>query len=142
MIFRETLIADIAGMHKVRVAVKENALSNPYLITAADYEEFITQRGKGWVCELNGTITGFAIVDLKENNVWALFVDPAYENKGIGKELHRLMLDWYFSQGKESIWLGTAPNTRAELFYRKNGWKEIGTHGKGEIRFEMTATRQ
>lgn len=137
MIFREALISDIVGMHKVRVAVKENALSDPNLITPADYEEFITQRGKGWVCELDGTITGFAIVDLKENNVWALFVHPDHEQKGIGKQLHQLMLLWYFAQGKETIWLGTAPNTRAEFFYRKQGWKENGTHGKGEIKFEM-----
>ena len=48
------------------------------------------------------------------------------------------MLDWYFKQTKTNIWLGTSPNTRAEKFYRKAGWKEIGTHGKGEIKFEMS----
>ena len=30
------------------------------------------------------------------------------------------------------------PNTRAEIFYRKSGWTEVGIHGKGEIKFEMT----
>jgi hypothetical protein len=49
------------------------------------------------------------------------------------------MLDWYFSQTSQKVWLGTSPNTRAEAFYRKRGWKEIGLHGKGEIKFEMTA---
>jgi hypothetical protein len=34
--------------------------------------------------------------------------------------------------------LGTAPGTRAEEFYRKAGWKETGTHGNGEIKFEMS----
>ena len=48
------------------------------------------------------------------------------------------MLDWYFEQTKENVWLSTSPMTRAERFYRKAGWKEIGTHGKGEIKFEMT----
>ena len=47
-----------------------------------------------------------------------------------------MMLDWYFTQTKEIVWLGTAPHTRAESFYRKCGWKETGTHGK-EIKFEM-----
>jgi hypothetical protein len=28
---------------------------------------------------------------------------------------------------------------QAEVFYRRAGWREIGTHGKGEIKFEMTA---
>jgi hypothetical protein len=48
------------------------------------------------------------------------------------------MLEWYFTQTKENVWLGTSPNTKAEKFYRKNGWKEIGVHGKGEIKFEMS----
>ncbi len=139
MNFREAEIKDIEQMHKVRVAVKENALSKPDLITHLDYKEFITHRGKGWVCEENGVIVGFAIADLKENNVWALFVDPAHEKKGIGKKLHDLMLGWYFSQTQATIWLGTAPNTRAEKFYRLQGWTETGTHGKGEIKFEMHA---
>jgi hypothetical protein len=48
------------------------------------------------------------------------------------------MLDWYFNQTTKNVWLGTSPKTRAETFYRKAGWIEIGTHGKNEIKFEMT----
>lgn len=77
-------------------------------------------------------------MDLKENNIWALFLDPDFESKGIGQVLHNTMLDWYFSQSKATLWLGTAFNTRAEKFYRKAGWQEIGTHGAKEIKFEMT----
>jgi GNAT superfamily N-acetyltransferase len=66
-----------------------------------------------------------------------LFVQPGFDKKGIGKKLHDDMLNWYFSHTDETIWLGTAPNTRAEKFYRKAGWKEVGIHGKGEIKFEM-----
>lgn len=138
MIIREARIEDIPQIQVVRNSVKENTLSNPDLVTDKDCEEFITERGKGWVCEIDGKITGFSIVDLKDNNIWALFVDPDFEKKGIGKKLHDVMLDWYFTQTKENVWLGTSPNTRAELFYRKSGWNEIGIHGKNEIKFEMT----
>ncbi|MGE6395373.1 GNAT family N-acetyltransferase [Chryseobacterium scophthalmum] len=138
MIIREARVEDIPQIQVVRNSVKENTLSNPDLVTDKDCEEFITERGKGWVCEIDGKITGFSIVDLKDNNIWALFVDPDFEKKGIGKKLHDIMLDWYFTQTKENIWLGTSPNTRAELFYRKSGWNEIGIHGKNEIKFEMT----
>jgi len=82
-------------------------------------------------------ITGFSIVSLADKNAWALFVHPAYEGKGIGKKLQELMLDWYFSKTTDTIWLGTAPHTRAEQFYRHTGWKENGMHGKQEIKFEM-----
>ncbi|MFT3901605.1 MAG: GNAT family N-acetyltransferase [Niabella sp.] len=135
---REAQINDIKQIQIVRNAVKENMLSNPDLVTDKDCEIFLTQRGKGWVCEIDNKIVGFSIVDLKENNIWALFVHPDFDKQGIGRELHNRMLDWYFSQTSETVWLGTAPNTRAEFFYRKSGWKEIGAHGKGEIKFEMT----
>jgi len=49
-----------------------------------------------------------------------------------------MMLDWYFSKKQEDVWLGTTPKSRAEIFYKKAGWKEVGKHRKGEIKFEMT----
>jgi len=138
MIFREATIHDIPQIQIVRHTVKENVLSNPALVTDKDCAEFLTVHGKGWVCEIDYAVIGFAIADLQEKNIWALFLRPEYEGRGIGKELHDMMLDWYFDQTKETVWLGTAANTRAEKFYRKAGWKEVGTHGKGEIKFEMS----
>lgn len=137
MIFREAHISDIEQIQIVRNAVKENTLSNPALVPDSDVEDYILNRGKGWVCIIDNVVVGFSIVDLVDHNIWALFVHPDYEAKGIGKNLHDLMLDWYFKQTNETVWLGTSPNTRAELFYRKQGWKEVGLHGKSEIKFEM-----
>lgn len=138
MTIREANIDDIQQMQRVRNSVTENALSDPGVVTDKDYEAFIGKRGKGWVCEMDRKIVGFAIADLRENNIWALFVDPKFEKKGIGRQLHKTMLDWYFAQTKQDVWLSTAFNTRAEHFYRKAGWKEVGTHGTKEIKFEMT----
>ena len=117
--------------------MRENILPDPSMITEKEYAEFLTQRGKGWLCETDNNIVGFAIVDLLKNNIWALFVEPSYEGRGIGKKLHDTVLDWYFIQTKEKVWLGTSPGTRAEIFYRKAGWKEIGRRPNGEIQFEM-----
>lgn len=138
MIIREATIDDIKQIQIVRNAVTENTLSNPNLVTDEDCKEFITVRGKGWVCEIDSQIVGFAIADLKENNIWALFLDPNFEKKGIGQRLHKIMLDWYFAQTKDTVWLSTDFNTRAEMFYRKAGWTEVGRIGKMEIKFEMT----
>lgn len=138
MIFRDALIADIPQIQVVRHSVKENMLSNPALVTDEDCVEFMTVRGKGWVCEIENTIVGFAIADLQEHNIWALFLHPDFEGKGIGKELHRLMIDWYFTQTDHTVWLGTEPDTRAEKFYRQQGWKNVGKVNKGEIKFEMS----
>lgn len=135
---REANIDDITQIQMVRNSVIENTLSDPNLVTDEDCKAFIAIRGKGWVYEVNGKIVGFSIVDLKDNNIWALFLSPEFEKQGIGKQLHNIMLNWYFKQTKDTVWLGTSPHTRAETFYRKAGWTEIGTHGKDEIKFEMT----
>jgi GNAT superfamily N-acetyltransferase len=138
MIFREALISDIPQIQIIRHAVKENRLSDPSLVSDKDVEDYITRRGKGWVCEMDGRLVGFSIVDLVDHNVWALFIDPQYEGRGIGRRLHHDMIDWYFTQMQSPIWLGTAPDTRAEAFYRRAGWKHIGQHGKGEIKFGLS----
>ena len=138
MHYRIATLADIPRIQIVRHLVKENMLSNPDLVTDADVEDYITRRGKGWVCEVDGVIVGFGIADLQDHSIWALFLQPEWEGKGIGKELQRLMLDWYFSLSQQTLWLTTSPGTRAETFYRRTGWKEMGLQ-KGEIRFEMTA---
>jgi GNAT superfamily N-acetyltransferase len=141
MIFREATIDDIKQIQLVRNAVKENTLSNPALVTDKDCEEFLTRRGKGWVCEVNGEVIGFSIVSLTDNNIWALFLRPEFEAQGIGKQLHDLMLIWYFAQTTDTVWLSTSPNTRAEGFYKKAGWKAKGAYGKNELKFEMTYDR-
>jgi len=138
MIFREATLEDIRQIQTIRNSVKENMLSDPALVTDSDCADYLTLRGKGWVCMIENRLVGFSIVDLKDKNIWALFVQPGFENIGIGKKLHGIMLEWYFNQTKETVWLGTAPGTRAEKFYRKAGWKEVGVHGKGEIKFEMS----
>lgn len=79
MIIREATVNDIPQIQLVRNSVKENMLSNPALVSDEDCRVFLTERGKGWVCEIDGRIVGFSIADLKENNIWALFVHPDAE---------------------------------------------------------------
>ena len=139
MLFRAASTDDIPGIQFVRRAVRENRLSNPDLVTDQDCETYLSQRGKGWVCVVDQTVVGFSIVDLVDHNVWALFVLPEFEGQGIGKKLQQLMLDWYFSQTTETLWLGTEPKSRAAEFYRRNGWTQTGAQPNGELRFEMQA---
>lgn len=141
MIFREARLTDIPQMQMLRNAVTENILSDPALVSDQNVADYITRRGKGWVCEVDNIIVGFAIADMEDHNVWALFIQPGFDKKGIGRKLHYDMLNWYFTQTSTTIWLGTSPGTRAEQFYRKAGWIETGLHGKGEIKFEMTAAQ-
>ncbi|MEL7531050.1 MAG: GNAT family N-acetyltransferase [Bacteroidota bacterium] len=141
MLYRFAERRDIAQIMRVRLSVHENQLSNPELVKEEDCIEYIENRGQGWVCEIDARVVGFAIVDLVERSVWALFLHPDFERRGIGRKLHQLMLDWYFEQTDEPIWLGTDPHTRAARFYRAAGWEEKGLRENGEIRFEISAQR-
>ena len=138
MNIREAILTDIPEIQIVRNSVRENQLSDPRLVTDEDVADYITRRGKGWVCEQDYKLTGFAIVSILDKNVWALFMHPDYEGKGSGKLLHEEMMNWYFSQTNNDIWLSTAPGTRAASFYIKTWWEEKGITKNGEIRFEMT----
>lgn len=129
--------AHIAGMHRVRMSVRENQLSDPGLVQPQHYRSMLRNNGRGWVAEVAGEVVGFAIVDLTRGSVWALFVDPRYEGRGIGRRLHDEMLDWSFAAGAERVWLSTDPGTRAEQFYRAAGWQPTGVERNGEARFEM-----
>lgn len=138
MLIREAKIDDIIQLHIVRNSVLENKLTDPAKVIVNDYVEYLTERGMGWVCEVDKEIVGFAIIDLLKNNIWALFVTPTFEQKGIGRRLHNTMLTWYFTQTQENVWLTTSAGTRAELFYAKSGWSKVGLTAVCEIKFEMS----
>ena len=69
MIFREASVGNIPQMQIVRNSVKENIFSDPDLVTDEDCENYLRNRGKGWVCEIENRIVGFAIVDMVNHNV-------------------------------------------------------------------------
>lgn len=128
--------ADIPAMHRIRLAVRENRLADPSMVQPDDYRPLLGTNGRGWVAEADGAIAGFAVADLVRRNVWALFVDPEMEGRGVGRMLHDVMMGWFAAQGVERVWLSTDPGTRAEAFYRAAGWQPAGEH-HGEARYEM-----
>lgn len=138
MLYRRATIADSKEMHSVRMAVRENQLSNLAKVTFNDYALMLEKQGIGWICEIQNQIVGFAIADLENSSIWALFVLPAFEGMGIGRKLHTLMVNWCFDcPALEKLWLSTDPATRAEAFYSKAGWEKSGMEENGEIRFEL-----
>ena len=47
---RLATLADIPRLSEIRLAVRENQLSNPGRITVADYEDYVAGRGRSWPC--------------------------------------------------------------------------------------------
>lgn len=134
---REAKISDVVAMNHLRLQVRENVLSDPARVTQAMTTEAITRSGRGWVFEESGQILGFSIALEKRESIWALFVLPEYEGRGVGHALHEAAVNWLWSCGVDLIWLRTDSGTRAEVFYRQRGWAEAKIYDNGEIRFEL-----
>ncbi|MEZ0472505.1 GNAT family N-acetyltransferase [Luteimonas salinilitoris] len=137
MTLRRAIQSDIPAMQRVRLAVRENTLSDPARITEADYIAALEDVGRTWVVEANGEIVAFA-TGCNSGNVWALFVHPDHEGRGYGKSLHSTMINWLWSLGHTRLWLITDPGTRAERFYISQGWQSCGIAAGGELRLELS----
>jgi len=127
----------------VRDSVTENLVTIERLasfgITIPSVIASFTTDSKGWVGEIDGEIVAFSIANRDTSSIFALFVRPGYEGRGLGTRLLELAVEWLWSTGATSIWLTTAPRTRADGFYRRRGWTDTGMTPSGEVRFELYA---
>jgi GNAT superfamily N-acetyltransferase len=124
-------------MHRIRQDVQENRLSDDTCVTEESYVPYVAA-STAWVAETEHGIAGFAILDERDNSVWALFVDRGSEGAGIGRALHRRMIDWAREHGIRRLSLSTGTATRAERFYTAAGWLVTEITVDGEVRFEKT----
>jgi GNAT superfamily N-acetyltransferase len=134
--YRLAQVADIPALMEIRGAVRENQLVNLRL-GPKDYLQALTTDGRGWVCEHDGRVVGFVCGRPAKKDVWAVFVSPESEGRGIGTALMALIETWMFEQGLDAITLTTAPGTRAERLYQRRGWKADGPCGLVEQRYRL-----
>jgi GNAT superfamily N-acetyltransferase len=138
MIFRQAVPADVPALIEIRLSVDENTLSEPNKVTPAMCTDYLTQAGRGWVCEIDGQVAGFSIAAISDASIWALFIRPGFERRGIGTRLLDLAVRWLFENGAEYVNLTTGPDTRAARFYESRGWLKTGSATEGEIAFRLT----
>lgn len=135
-LYRRATAADIPAMSAIRLAVTENVLSDPSRVTLAMYEDYLERAGRGWVAELDGTIAAFSYAD-RDGSIWALFVQPGCEGRGLAKHLLGLATDWLFAQGHERIRLTTGAGTRADRFYAAQGWRRSECAGGRDLEYVL-----
>lgn len=130
---------DIPGLFEVRTSVVENALSRDELaalgITETSIAEMIAQAACAWVADEDGRIVGFSMVDLEEGSLFAAFVLPSHEDRGIGRLLVQPAEEALFERHAVA-WLETGKATRAAGFYRHLGWGDECDIGSGDVRME------
>ncbi|MGB2753086.1 MAG: GNAT family N-acetyltransferase [Pyrinomonadaceae bacterium] len=91
------------------------------------------------IAELNDKPAGYAklVVESREDGITAtrpielsrLYSHQEYLGKGVGQNLMDACFDLAKSLGHDVMWLGVWEyNPRAQRFYQKNGFREVGKH--------------
>jgi len=128
MKFREILQDDIPDLFAVRTATHENRLTREELsslgITEKSVKERIERNFKGWLCETDDKVVGFAMGDKSTGELWVIAVLPEYVGQGIGSKLLIAVENWLKEEGCSRLWLTTDIDTKlkAYSFYRHYGW--------------------
>ncbi|HXW27438.1 MAG TPA: GNAT family N-acetyltransferase [Xanthobacteraceae bacterium] len=136
---RKATRADHPRISEIRFAVRENRLSNPEAIGPT--VDWVFDHSTFWVWEEDGAIQGFSAADPRDGTIFALFVHPDYEGRGIGRALLPLACDVLRQGGHATAALTTQAGSRAERFYRADGWTEVGRKEDGQIVFEKSLVR-
>jgi GNAT superfamily N-acetyltransferase len=139
-LFRQANSNDIPAMSRIRLAVTENILSDPSRVTLEMYEDFLERSGRGWVAEEKGEIVAFCYADKENASIWALFVCPGHEGRGLAKSLLKLAVNWLFESGHACVHLSTAAGTRADRFYAAQGWLRQPV-SSSEIAYSLTKAK-
>lgn len=126
-------------MFKVRASVGENTMTSDELSAIGVTPESIALAINGaacsWVATAEEEVVGFAMVDLDDACLFALFVLPQHEGRGIGTCLTQACEQALFER-HHSVWLETAKESRAASLYRHLGWGNEVEIGGGDIRLE------
>lgn len=131
MTIRRASDTDVPELMRIRASVRENVLSNPAKVPASLVHEFILHSGI-WVWEESGSIVGFSSADTRDGSIWALFLEPDAEGRGIGRSLLAKALEDLRRKNWKQAQLTTEIGTRAERFYRQQGWRDAGVSERGE----------
>lgn len=134
---RAALLSDIPAIFRVRTSVRENHLSIEQLsqmgITEEAVAEMMTASSCAWVAVVDDEVVGFSMIDIDDASLFAAFMLPAFEGRGLGKKLVAAAESELFRHHGE-IWLETGRNTRAAGFYRSLGWGNEQDIGNVDIR--------
>lgn len=138
---------DVTAIFDVRCSVRENHMSREELaaldITPKTVREMIT--GGDYIVPvalIGEKIVGFAMAQISESYVFALFVRPEHEGKGLGRALMHEVESGLVEHGvtEASLCTGSEEGIRAPGFYRHLGWVNSGFMDDGQLKFCKTLT--
>jgi GNAT superfamily N-acetyltransferase len=130
--------ADYPRISEIRLSVRENVLARSKYEGVDRTAAWIFDNAAFWVWEEDSVIRGFSAADPRNGEIFALFIHPSYEGRGIGQALLPPACQILREAGHKVATLTTEPGTRAERFYRQDGWTEVGREDDGQIIFHKT----
>lgn len=135
MTVRAAKPADLSRIGEIRHVVTENALPGASKASDAEVASWYMDQAIFLVSETDGEIAGFTCANHQTGHIWALFVDPVLEGRGHGRALLDAVLEDLVRFGRRQSSLTTGAGTRAERFYRRHGWRDMGRPLEGQVVF-------
>ena len=135
---RKAALADRPRISEVRLVVQENRLSAASVAKVETTADWIFENGAFWVWEEDGAVQGFAVADPRDGTIFGLLIHPDYEGRGIARALLPRACEDLRAAGFAAATLTTGAGTRAERFYREDGWQETGRQDDGEVVFRKS----
>lgn len=106
-------------------------------ITEGSIAEMIAASPCAWVAVLDAEVVGFSMIDVEDACLFAAFLLPAHEGKGIGSQLVTVAENELFKHHSD-IWLETDRDSRAASFYRHLGWRYECPAKGNQVRLRKT----
>jgi diamine N-acetyltransferase len=91
------------------------------------------------IAEVRGQLAGFAqlrpgktpgcIAGPSPLELWRFYVDRPFHGRGVASRLMQEVIESALARGASTLWLGVwERNSRAQAFYRKCGFVDVGQH--------------
>ena len=143
---RMATVEDVESLFEIRTSVAQNHLSREQMdalgITAQVLNSAIKEGPCVWIAEVDERPVAFSMIDRDEGEVFAMFVRPAFENRGLGRLLMAAAEAELF-RAHERIFLVTdgRQEIRANGFYQRLGWTVVARVDAQDVRYEKRRPR-
>lgn len=142
-LIRLATLADIDTLFAIRTAVVQNHLSHEQMadlgITPQALADSVREAPCVWLAEVEGRPAAFSMVNFADGEVFAMFVLPVYEGRGLGRQLMAVAETALFEH-HQTLYLITdgRDEIRANGFYQRLGWTKVGRVEGDDVRYEKS----
>ena len=145
-VIRLATLDDIDALLVIRTSVVQNHLSVEQMaelgITPQLLADSMREAPCAWIAEVDGQPVAFAMVDLAEGEVFAMFVLPSHEHLGLGRQLMAVAEAALFEH-HDRLFLTTdgRDEIRANGFYQHLGWSVVERVEGDDVRYQKSRAR-